>query len=202
MKAVAFGLNLKLQKIRYKLKVGQKASRIPTHATIDELLALHEIAMQVPPDLGILEIGTHLGATLNCLGAATEKVKNKLFAVDTWNNETMPDGVKDTFDEFLKNCKHLMKRLKIIRIDSKKLDTQLIPHPIGLIFIDGDHSYEGFQKDFEFALKKIVPGGVIACHDFCQNHPGVTRVISEAIIKKTIAVKFCAHHLIFVEKIV
>ena len=201
MKAIAIGLNHKLQRIRYKLKVGQKASRIPTHATIDELLALHEIAMQVPPDLGILEIGTHLGATLNCMGAATAKFKNKLFAVDTWNNETMPEGVKDTFDEFLANCKHLMDRLKIIRVDSKKLDTQSILHPVGLIFIDGDHSYEGFQKDFEFALKKSEPGGVIACHDFCQNHPGVTRVISEAIIKKAITVKSCTHHLIFVEKV-
>jgi predicted O-methyltransferase YrrM len=36
---------------------------------------------------------------------------------------------------------------------------------IDFIFIDGDHSYEGLQKDWELYSEKIIPGGYILLHD-------------------------------------
>ena len=37
--------------------------------------------------------------------------------------------------------------------------------PIRLLFIDGDHSYEGCRRDFELWSPFVVPGGIIAFHD-------------------------------------
>ena len=36
---------------------------------------------------------------------------------------------------------------------------------VDLLFIDGDHSYEGVKKDFEMYSPLVADGGVIAFHD-------------------------------------
>ena len=36
---------------------------------------------------------------------------------------------------------------------------------IDLLFIDGDHSYEGVKKDFELYSKLLSPSGIISIHD-------------------------------------
>ena len=41
--------------------------------------------------------------------------------------------------------------------------------PVDVLFIDGDHSYDGVKQDFEMYGPLVRPGGVIGCHDIC-NH--------------------------------
>jgi len=194
-------INKRFQKLKYFLRTGLKSIHVPTHATIDELNMLFDVAKNIPREEGLLEIGSHLGATMICFGAATRKNNNQLYAVDTWKNETMPEGIKDTFEKFKKNCNHLGERLKPIRMNSKKLNKKTIKSKIGLIFIDGNHTYKYFSKDLSYALEKISPKGTIICHDFCKEHPGVLKKISEEVLKKTITVDFCLHHLIFIKKL-
>jgi predicted O-methyltransferase YrrM len=60
----------------------------------------------------------------------------------------------------------------------------LTPQEIGeadMVFIDGDHSYEGVKKDSELA-RSIVKKGVIMWHDYlgpARLHDGVRRYIDE-----------------------
>ena len=49
-------------------------------------------------------------------------------------------------------------------LDNSKLD---------LLFIDGDHTYEGVKKDFETYGKLVKKGGVVALHDIVP-HPRET----------------------------
>jgi predicted O-methyltransferase YrrM len=43
---------------------------------------------------------------------------------------------------------------------------------VDLLFIDGDHSYEGVRADFENYARLVRPGGLIAFHDVdSTNHP-------------------------------
>jgi predicted O-methyltransferase YrrM len=37
--------------------------------------------------------------------------------------------------------------------------------PVGLLWIDGDHSLEGTRRDFEAWEPYLQPGGVVAFHD-------------------------------------
>ena len=37
--------------------------------------------------------------------------------------------------------------------------------PLDLLFIDGDHSYDGVRADFELYGRLVRPGGLIALHD-------------------------------------
>jgi hypothetical protein len=74
-----------------------------------------------------------------------------------------------------------------------------ISQKIGLIFIDGNHSYKYFSKDLDFALTKINQKGTIICHDFCMEHQGVTTKIAEQILKEKIRIDKCVHHLLFLK---
>jgi predicted O-methyltransferase YrrM len=40
-----------------------------------------------------------------------------------------------------------------------------VPEAVDLIFIDGDHSYEGIRKDWQLYAEKLRPGGIMALHD-------------------------------------
>jgi len=42
---------------------------------------------------------------------------------------------------------------------------------IDLLFIDGDHRYEGVRKDFEMYSPLVRKGGIIAFHDVCPGPP-------------------------------
>lgn len=41
--------------------------------------------------------------------------------------------------------------------------------PIDFLFIDGDHSYEGAQQDFETYGRLVSPNGIIAIHDINED---------------------------------
>ena len=60
-----------------------------------------------------------------------------------------------------------------------------------IIFIDGDHSYEGVKKDIAVWKNRVNPGGIIAGHDY-SNHPskaGVVKAVNEEFGKENIILK-------------
>lgn len=44
---------------------------------------------------------------------------------------------------------------------------------IGLLFIDGDHRYEGVKRDFELYSAEVSDGGMIVFHDIANPKFGV-----------------------------
>lgn len=55
--------------------------------------------------------------------------------------------------------------------------------PFDLVFIDGDHSYNGVRRDFETYMPFVARGGIVAFHDTWPNYdrhePGVVRWCDE-----------------------
>lgn len=41
---------------------------------------------------------------------------------------------------------------------------------LDVLFIDGDHSYEGARADYDRYKDLVRPGGIIAFHDICEDH--------------------------------
>jgi predicted O-methyltransferase YrrM len=67
--------------------------------------------------------------------------------------------------------------------DSHTIDPP--PEPLELLFVDGDHSYEGAKADFERWGAFVRPGGHLLFHDAVDSggygnvYPGVTRAVAE-----------------------
>lgn len=65
-------------------------------------------------------------------------------------------------------------------------DTSGWDRPISMLFIDGDHSYDGTKRDFEAWSPFVKPGGLVCFHDFGNKLYllGVTRFIVDEIYPK------------------
>ncbi len=91
------------------------------------------------------------------------------------------------------------KRVRIQRGNSRDLLSDLDDNSLDMIYIDGDHGYEGCKSDLELAYKKCKSGGWICGHDYEMNMAkaqtvytfGVQRAVDEFCLKykQTIAAK-------------
>lgn len=156
------------------------ARKIPTYTTKAELYALYSIATRLSPGAQALEIGSYLGASACYLVAGLSRNNGRLICVDTWKNETMPEGNMDTYNTFLKNTESLKQWIIVLRKRSDSITEADVQRPLGFVFIDGDHSYESAKHDFALASKYLDETGVIALHD-CATFKGVNRTIGEAL---------------------
>jgi predicted O-methyltransferase YrrM len=53
--------------------------------------------------------------------------------------------------------------------------------PLGMLWIDGDHSYEGVSRDFDDWFPKLACGGWVAFHDTVDLWYGPTRLVRELL---------------------
>jgi len=154
-------------------------NRVFTFTSPRELRRLYLLGIHGPEGVCILEIGSHLGASSLYLAEAAKELDGKLYCVDTWMNDAMGEGVKDTWEEFCNNTKSLSTRIVPIRARSTEFDYSMIDGPVDFIFIDGDHSYEGVSRDFEYVKPLLAERPVIAFHDSMQK--GVSRFLGELL---------------------
>lgn len=153
---------------------------IKTATTPGELRALEVIARSLPRGAVAVEIGSYLGASTCHIAAGLRAVGGHLTCVDTWNNETMPDGVQDTMEIFLGNTRGFAGLLTLIRKRSDEVAAAELPSPIDFAFIDGDHSYEAVVNDIRLLTPLVKPGGIIAFHD-TKYYAGVSRAVGELL---------------------
>lgn len=134
------------------------------------------LAEEVPPQGLIVEVGSFKGKS-SCFLAAGLKNRARLACIDTWENDAMPyDSKYDVLSEFLKNTKKYRDVIDIYRgcsvVIAKNWDKE-----IDLLFIDGDHSFEGCINDCRSWLPFLKKGGWVAFHD--SGEEGVSQAIAE-----------------------
>jgi predicted O-methyltransferase YrrM len=77
----------------------------------------------------------------------------------------------------------LASKVHLLVADSRTADPP--PAPIEVLFIDGDHSYDGAKADFERWGAFVRPGGHLLFHDavdtggYGNHYPGVVRLVAE-----------------------
>lgn len=154
--------------------------RIKSHLTFHERVFLYQLAND---KMLILEIGSYIGASACCFGAAMKKIgTGKLFCIDTWKNDAMSEGNWDTYAEFINNTALFAEFIVPVRGFSTEVVEQVADQTttLDLLFIDGDHSYEGVKADWEAYKHFLKPGSIIVFHDWGWAE-GVKRVIEEDV---------------------
>ncbi len=178
-----FGIRLKWLPIYlYYLFHGHRWTKtIFTHMTLEERLLLYSLGLKQSPGAVLLEVGSYLGASATFLAAAAVEMggDTKVHCVDTWKNEGMTEGIRDTWNEFQKNT----QRYSSVIVTHQGFSVEIAKtfgEPIDLLFLDGDHSYEGCRADVLAWLPHLRPGGVLVMHDFGWAE-GVQRVVRELV---------------------
>lgn len=154
--------------------------KIPTFTDRSELEALFELASACPANARVLEIGSYLGASTCFLAAGLRGPDSHIVCVDTWQNQTMPDGIRDTLGEFERNLSAVRSQLTLVRKTTGDVTPEELGARFNLIFLDGDHSYLQTRADFEKFSPLLTNEGVLAFHDSLF-FEGVSRVVGEAL---------------------
>lgn len=158
-----------------------------------------EVAPTLPKGGTFVEIGCFFGRSLSFMG--TLRPDLQLWAVDPWadqfieQGEVLPIGPDlelcrehgGHFPAFLammqRHAPEVLARTRIVRAPSA-IGMRVIDRA-DMVFIDGDHAVDAVRGDIAQALRVVVPGGIIAGHDYCWGN-AVTRAVREA---------FPSHHL-------
>lgn len=82
-------------------------------------------------------------------------------------------------------------RCRILRMTSDEA-AKLIPKGWAqFIYIDGAHDFESVKKDMRTWWDMVDEGGIIAGHDYDNEHPGVMRAVTEFAQSKHLVVWTC-----------
>ena len=105
-----------------------------------------------------------------------------MYCVDTWANDAMTEGSRDTMKEFSTNTGGLSEWIVPIRGWSTKVvdDVKSKAGEIDLLFIDGDHSYESCLADWQAYQPLLSTRAIVVMHDIGWAE-GVQRVVNENI---------------------
>lgn len=168
--------------LRFQLRGHAHAWCIFTHMTPQERLLLYRLGLQQPPGAVLLEIGSYLGASACFLAAAATEIggEAKVHCIDTWQNQGMSEGLRNTWTAFQENTRPYSSLIVPhcgLSVDVSKTFTE----KIDLLFVDGDHSYEGCRADMLAWLPHLKPGGTVVMHDYAWAE-GVQRVVKEIIL--------------------
>ena len=128
---------------------------------------LYDLATMAPDGIAV-ECGVRLGGSLVCWAAAREG-RGKVVAVDDWSCLNPWSTGKQVF---LANLTRYGIRAQCLPVKSW-VAPALITGQVAFCFIDADHGENGIPKDMRVWPDKIMPGGILALHDYNVWKPGV-----------------------------
>jgi predicted O-methyltransferase YrrM len=161
---------------------------IRTDLTPAERLLLLRLARRVCRDGGttFVEVGSYLGAS-SCFiaeGLGSCGSGARLYCVDTWHNDAMSEGARDTWDKFRENVKPYGGMVVPLRGRSVEAAASF-QGPVHFLFIDADHSYAAVRADVEAWFPLLAPGATVAFHDVLY-FEGVKRTFKELVLPRVV----------------
>lgn len=159
----------------------------------------NEMIKELVPKCGsYVEIGIFTGEfskILNEILSPSKLVLLDLFSGsgysgDQHGNNIITCNLEDTYNNLIEYSKSYPYILPLKGDSSLKLN-EFDDNTFDMIYIDGDHSYEGCRRDLEAAFKKIKYGGWIMGHDYEMNMKkantvwefGVKKAVDEFCLK-------------------
>ena len=166
-----------ISRIIFKIK-HYKLFKTFTHLTTQERIILYEFASKLNDNSIIVEVGSYMGASSSFLAFGAQKSKSNLYCVDTWKNEGMTEGKRDTYSEFKTNTQKF-HNIVALRDKSENIGKNF-DQIIDLLFLDGDHSYEAVKTDLNVWLPHTKNGTILIMHDYGWAE-GVIKCVDEIV---------------------
>lgn len=154
---------------------------------------LFRLARGIGPEHCIVELGSWLGrSTILLAGGSRTGKSTRVFAVDHFRalggakeflEKHAGDLARDYWGQFHSNmhAANVDQLVHAIRGDTAEAAVNWNGPPVGLLFVDADHSYSGVRRDWEHWHGRLARGGIVAFHDY-QNPGGeVTRFVDELL---------------------
>jgi hypothetical protein len=166
-----------------------KACNVEGYIGHREFRALCMLAAAAPTGGVNVEIGSFKGkSTIGVASIASTFHLGPVVSIDPHNapSETDPDLHESgtSFDDFQSALTHagLRDRVEAHRAPSREVAVAW-NRPIRLLWIDGDHTYQGAKLDFDLFKPFLIDGAIVAIHDTLHEFEGPIRVFVEDMLR-------------------
>jgi predicted O-methyltransferase YrrM len=159
-------------------------------ATPDEIgMALADFATQVPADQEIVELGVFQGRTALIMAwGASQGNGAHVTAIDPWDTEgnvydpPFTDADSRVWAAYRVRELGYEDRIQLVQAFSQDVAPTWTGKPVGLLYVDGDHTKEGARRDIELWAEHLAPGAIIAVDDYLHpDWPGVGQALDELV---------------------
>ena len=153
----------------------------PGYMPEDEGLALYAAAVGVASLGPLVEIGSYAGRSTLLLAAAAATAGTHVVTIDhhrgseehqpgwEYHDPSLVDpevGLLDTLPLFRRVIATSGLERSVLAVVGRAEDLgRYWTADAGLVFIDGSHTDESAQRDFEVWAQRVAPGGLLAIHD-------------------------------------
>jgi predicted O-methyltransferase YrrM len=156
----------------------------------DIMMTLADFATQVPADQEIVELGVFCGRTaLQMAWGASLGNGAHVTAIDPWD---LPGNVYDppftdadsrTWAHHWVQSLGYSDKIRLVHGFSQDVVTTWTDQPpVGLLYVDGDHTKEGAKRDMVLWAPYLAPGAIIAVDDYGHpDWPGVGEAVDELV---------------------
>lgn len=149
-----------------------------------------------------VDLGTYKGLSASILSLACDKVYT-YDCYDELPSNTFADSLLP--DRYEADRGHSFEEaLKLSARHNNIAPYKSLTHQAGLewsrgrivdvLFIDGDHSYEGTMKNYEAWAPHLTKGALVLLHDNNELHPGVMRAVCELSNRECLKPKECGDY--------
>jgi len=134
-------------------------------------IELVELMKELGLPLSAVEVGVAEGRfSLELLQAGIQE----LYLVDRWACEQTQRGdggfPQQWHDTNYSDARDRLSKYRMstsfLKGDSVEMSKQVDNKDISMVYLDGDHSYTGVMRDLNAWYQKVVPGGIVAFHDY------------------------------------
>lgn len=131
----------------------------------------------------IVEFGSFMGRSTRAMADNSDN-DCKIYAVDPWSGfypGVIPPISTYVLPIFTKNLLEYIEsgKVKACRMYS---DSFTLDEKVDMVFIDGDHSYEGVINDINKAISLLKPNGLLCGHDYDdKNWPGTVKAVNDLL---------------------
>ena len=150
---------------------------------------------------GMVEIGSYKGrstlaiaCTISALG-----LSRHLIAVDPHDGYRYGDDC-DTYSELRSNLSRNEVE-SVVTVLRNRGDAAPLSAPLSFAFIDGLHDAESVRADHEHISPLLVPGGLLAFHDYFEHYPGIVELVGDLTSGGEYRFVECADRLVVLRRV-
>lgn len=110
----------------------------------------------------------------------------KLYSIDSWKQlkQNGDGGFTQKWHDMNYNSavdllKPFLDNSIILKGKSNEMAKHIMNNELSLLYIDGDHSYDGVISDLNNYYEKVIPGGIISGHDYLNLSYGVNNAVQD-----------------------
>lgn len=187
------------------------ASFIPSMLSRQTAISLYTLCYLQELKGDVVEIGSWQGYSTSFLAKAVRDSQNGiLYAIDHFKGNVgkehfyvvgRPD-LSDLRQGFERNLStlHLEDSVCLLDMPSEEAIKRLSEVRVRFLFIDGDHSKRGVEKDISLFFPLLLPGAIIVFDDFAAHFSGLVEALAHLIQKERFERVFTFHNTLILKR--